>query len=341
MSERIPLPLPPPQLVDGDRFADGRYRYGVPQPNLDAPAGRLKQWHYLSWTTSEWMLVVAAVDVGYLGNLFAYFLDLAEPQRIWQIEVMSPLGRAVRVAASSLSGETRWQTPTETLEIRNSAAADGSGRWQVQLDLPLTNAGQVRRLQAEFSVQGGEALALAWPLLGRHRVYTHKEAGQVAQGSVTLGERTWTSTGLATLDWTRGYHLHRTEWLWASLVAQLADGERLGLNLSALVYDDERGASRENALWWQDHVWPLGGVVFELPVDPERQTWHIRSREPGQVDLRFEPWGARCQNLNALAIVSRYVQPYGRFFGTLQPPGGPQLRVDGAVGVTEQHLARW
>jgi len=262
------LPLPPARLVDGDRFAHGRFRYGVPEPNLAAPAGRLKQWHYLSWTTDEWMLVVAAVDVGYLGNLFGYFLEFAQPQRIWQIEAMSPLGRAVRVAPSSLLGETRWQTPTESLEIRNSAAKDGAGRWQVKLHLPLTCAGQVRRLTADFSVQGGEALALAWPLLGRHRVYTHKEAGQAAQGTVALGDTTWQATGLATLDWTRGYHLHRTEWLWASLTTHLGDGAPLGLNLSALVYDDERGASRENALWWQGHVWPLGGVVFELPVDP-------------------------------------------------------------------------
>ncbi len=340
MSERTVLPLPPTRLVEGDRFADGRFRYGVPEPNLDAPAGRLKQWHYLSWTTDEWMLVVAAVDVGYLGNLFGYFLEFAEPQRIWQVEVMSPLGRAVRVASSSLQGDTRWQTPTETLEIHNGLAENGSGRWQVKLDLPLAHAGQVRRLTADFAIQGGEALALAWPLLGRHRVYTHKEAAQIAQGSVALGEKTWQASGLATLDWTRGYHLHRTEWLWASLAAHV-NGQPLGLNLSALVYDDDRGNSRENALWCQGQVWPLGGVVFELPVDPERQTWHIRSREPGQVDLRFEPWGARCQNLNALAIVSRYVQPYGRFYGTLQPPGGPQWCVDGAVGVTEQHFARW
>jgi hypothetical protein len=342
MTGRTLLDLPPQRLVDGERFAAGRFRYGVPDPNLDAPAGRLKQWHYVAWTTPEWMLVTAVVDVGYLGNLFGYFLEFSDPQRIWQVEALSPLARAVSVALSSLAGTTRWHTPTESVEITGESGVDGAGHWHVQLDLPLQSGGEIRRLQADFTVQGGEALALAWPLLGRHRVYTHKEAAQVAQGTVTIGEKTWKASGLATLDWTRGYHLHRTEWLWASLAAQLPGGDTVGLNLSALVYDDQRGASQENALWWQGHVWPLAGVRFELPLEPECEPWHIVSQQPGELDLRFEPWGARRQNLNLLAIVSRYVQPYGRFFGTLRPPGSDAvLTLAGAVGVTEQHLARW
>lgn len=337
------LQAPPPQLLRHGTPALGAYNRGIPLPDLTAPWYRLKRWHYVSWTTERFMLVAAVVDVGYLGNMFAYLLDLQDPTAIWQTEGLSPLGTAANPAVSSLSGTTSWQQGQNRIALHGQAAADGSGRWHWDLDIKVRRGQETRRLQATVEAIGEDALALVHALPGDRTVYTHKEAGQRAQGSVAMGDLQWQGSGLATLDWTRGHHLRTTRWKWACLVGMLADGRRVGLNLSAEVYDDAAGNSAENALWLDGQAERLAGVQFALPRHPDREPWQIRSIDAGvgEVDLRFVPWGARRQDLDIGLVVSRYVQPYGTFSGQIRTAAGQPLAIDGLVGVVEDHLARW
>ena len=55
--------------------------------------------------------------------------------------------------------------------------------------------------------------------------------------------------------------------------------------------------------------------------------------------LAFAPSGSRSATENLLVVRSSYVQPVGRFRGTLPHPDGPR-EVD-LVGVTEHHTAIW
>jgi hypothetical protein len=107
------------------------------------------------------------------------------------------------------------------------------------------------------------------------------------------------------------------------------------------VYDRPEGTSHENAVFVEGITHSLGGVVFELPEHPERGTWRIQSREAGELDLEFQPLGARKQELDLGLVRSRFVQPYGTFRGRVQPPGGPAVSVERVFGVVEDHDALW
>lgn len=348
MKMNQPFPLPPGTLVDATgRILDGVYQRGVADPQLAGHPWRRKEWQYLSVTTDAWFLGLALVQTGYVGNLFAYVVDRSNPSQPLMMERLSPLGRAVQVAPSSLQGTSRWHSRGQRVTVTAQPQPDGTAHWHWQIDLQLLDSkGKITPLHADLTVTGADALALIHTLPTGKAAYTHKEAGQTVAGTLTCGPIDWhgETTALATLDWTRALALRTTRWKWASGVGILPDGRRLGLNLSAEVYDDAAGHSRENALWLDGAVQPLGGVRFTLPADPLRQPWQIRSLRGGlqpEVDLTFAPQGARQQHLELGLLASRFVQPYGVFTGTIRPQGQDALRVDGLWGVVEDHVARW
>lgn len=321
---------PPRSLRRAGGWAFGRYRHPIEDPSLGAaPRFRTKEWHYHSVVSEEWFLGVAVVQLGYVANAFLYLVERADPARRREHEALSPLGRALSFAPSSVRGETLWQRGADRIAMRYR---DG---WAVELDVGLGD----ERLSGELHIEPRESLAVAFPLGPDRPAYTHKAGGLPARGVLRLGARDIDfSGGLATLDWTRSLARRHTQWKWASFAGRARDGRTLGLNLSADVYDHPQGASHENALFVDGVTCSLGGVAFELPADPVREPWHISSAE---LDLEFQPLGARKQKLDLGLVRSDFVQPYGTFRGRLAPAGVAPAEVDGVFGVVENHDALW
>lgn len=326
-------------LPDG-AVADGQYVGAVADPKLRLPwlvgALRQKQWQYVSLVTEHHLVALAVVQLRYVANCFVYAVDLRDPQRLWQTEALSPLGLAAHFATNSTQGQTTWRAGTTHVAL--TATADG---WAVQLAALLQDGqGQKRRLHGSAQLVAGQPLSLVHRLPTGRAAYTRKDAGLRATMALQLGDDPIAGEALATSDWTQAHAQRVTRWNWASFVVRLADGRRLGSNLSALVYDDANGHGRENALWIDDAVHVLGGVRFSLPADPVTQPWHVQSATDGAVDLRFVPLGARRQNVNFGLISSQFVQPYGLFSGSVRV-ATEVIAVDGAIGVVEDHFAKW
>lgn len=348
---RTLLPTPPEFIVQGDQLAAGCYAAALARPELGLRGwqrlARQKDWTYVSVVTERWFVGLAVVQLGYVANAFVYLVDRTQPGRWWQREVLSPLGRNVQVAASSLGGTTAWRDGDQQVAV-NFASKGFRLALDVQLPpAPGTSGLSQQRLAADMQVQLATPLALITPLPSHGRTphqgvaYTHKEAALVAQGVLTVGGASGTVTGLATLDWTRAHALRTTTWKWASLATQTPAG-RIGLNLSAEVYDDAAGASLENAVWCNGTPHLLPGARFELPDQPQTQPWRIVSFDDGaSFDLRFVPIGARAQDVRAGLVRSSFVQPFGIYNGYVTVPGVGKVALDGAFGVTEDHLSVW
>jgi len=297
---------------------------------------RLKEWHYISVASPRWFFAFAVVNLGYVGKTFAYLIDRERPQQKWEYTRLHPLAFGLSFAESSVRGTTVWKDGRNSLQIRYQ---DG---WQVVIDLELGN----KRVHGEYTVEDAEALALLYRLPSGLPAYTHKAAGLRVQGALQAGcESIDLTSGVGSIDWTRSVAPRVTRWLWSSLQGVSAQGNLLGLNLSALVYDDEQGNSQENALWIDGRVQPLGGVRFDLPDNPRSQDWRIRSRDEAshEVDLTFTPLGTREEQVNLGVVRSNFIQPYGTYRGSLRPAGGgivPQS-VNGMFGVVETHHSVW
>ncbi len=206
--------------------------------------------------------------------------------------------------------------------------------WNVRLNVPLPTG---QTLRGGFRLEPGESsLALLHDLGEGRPAYTHKSAGLRATGSIQLGDEA-IDLGDANgqIDWTRSLAARETRWKWASF-AGTSEGRRVGLNLSAEVYDDAAGNSRENALFVDGHVVPLGGVRFDIGREPGVDDWRIRSREGDEVSLDFRPLGARAQHLDLHVLRSHFVQPYGLFRGRVR-----DIEIDDIFGIVEDHRSVW
>lgn len=335
---------------------------------------RLKEWHYVSVVTDRLYVALGLVQLGYAANAFLYLVDRKQQAAVArEYESLSVLGRHLRFAESSVKGETVWRHRDADVRIAARASSarssvqvsgevpvggsrgglDGGGPsaglgassgagtgpgagpgagWDVRLDVVL---GELP-VAGGFHIEAGESLALLADLGGERPAYTHKAAGLRASGSLRLGDESVDlSGGLAIIDWTRSLAARETRWKWASFAGR-SGARNVGLNLSAEVYDDERGDSLENAFWLDGRVRPLGGVAFEVPRQPGVEDWRIRSRRGDEVDLVFTPLGARAQHLDLKMVRSDFVQPYGTFRGKVC---GQEIRE--VFGVVEDHTSVW
>jgi len=290
------------------------------------PRFRLKEWCYQSVATPEVFVAFAVAQLGYVAQAFAYVVDRRTGARA-SAEHLSPLGRALRVAPCATSGSSHWQSRGVSIVCGFDAG------FTAQLALSLSGA----RAELAWSMQPEDALALVFPLASDRLAYTHKAAGMRVSGRLRWGEANFDLRGgLGTLDYTRSHADRHTRWNWASFTGHTASGRRLGINLSAHVYDDNTGNSTENARWLDGRVQVLGGVRFEVPT-PTTGTWRIVSRDgSGEVDLTVRPAGERRSALDLKLVRSAFAQPYGEASGMLCGE-----RVEGLYGVVEDHDALW
>lgn len=327
-----------------DSYSFGVYRRAIANPNVCASGClaplRLKEWHYVSVSTPRHFFACAIVRLGYAAKMFAYLVDREHPDRTVEASTLHPLSLGVRFASSSIAGRTVWHKGNRSLQIEY--VQNPTPGWNLDVNLELGSV----VLQGQLHIEDAEALALLYKLPTGNPAYTHKAAGLFLRGKLTAnGQPIELTDAMAGIDWTRSVALRQTRWLWSALQGVTPQRQRVGLNLSALVYDDENGNSQENALWVDGKVYPLGGVQFVLPKDPRKQPWRIHSRSGGtkEVDLLFTPLGTREEHVHLGLIKSDFIQPYGTYQGTVCPTdsGIPSLSVGGLFGVVETHESVW
>ncbi len=359
MNTTLPSDLssPPTATIGANREIHfGRFDQPIAKPAIAALGrqcrARTKRWQYTSLTLAEHFVAIAVADLGYAAHAFVYVVrhpqDPGSPQRAIEhasLTLTQSLRPALHMAESSIAGTSTWRRRGEHIAITwrthgRSVAVTAVPGWHLDLDWPLGT----QRLRGQIVVDrpvASRCLALVHPVAPNQPAYTHKEAGLPAVVDLRFGDEAIVGPAVATIDWTVGWMSRETRWKWTSAAWLTPDGRRAGLNLSAQVYDDDAGHSRENAVWLDGQLWPLRGVRYDVPANPASEPWRIRSLGGDEVDLTFHPRGARSERLNVGLIVSEFVQPYGSFTGRIRAPNGPDLSLDGVFGVVEDHLSRW
>jgi hypothetical protein len=261
----------------------------------------LKRWRYVGVFGEELMACAALVQVGPARQSFWALYRRGEDE-LRQRTRLLPRRRELQLARGRQAGADGAAAPGG-LRIRDRGVA---------LDL---------RLDEEAGIEARCAH-------GREHVWTRKQAGIGARGTLAIG-------GLpprelrarAVIDDTAGYHARHTEWWWSAGVGQAPDGAALAWNLVSGVNDPPSGSER--ALW-------IDGAPHEVPP-VEFSASLLRVRGEDGSELRFHPEAERAHRQNLLLVSSDYRAPFGSFSGTL--PGGVALAH--GLGVVEHHRALW
>ncbi len=324
-------PAPDTVVIDGAP-AHGRYTGCIPAIDWSALKPRPgwlwrrlhhKRWHYVGLGNDAVFIGVAIVDVGWAASAFAYLFDRqARTLRAdWSQDGLP--GLQARVGDAPLAGADTWfRGPGARLSLRE---AGGRLRLQVatralRIDAELDLAAMAPPLLAIGPIAGGLAHATqktsALPVRGHAEAGGHRFALDSAWGAVDA------SNGLLARD---------TAWRWAS-----AHGPGVGFNLQQGYF-----GHHENVLWLDGRPTPLGAAHFDFDAARPLSTWRVRT-DDGLLDLVFTPEGARSADKNLGLAASRYVQPVGTFSGSVRAsPQALARRVDGLLGVTEDHRSRW
>jgi Protein of unknown function (DUF2804) len=258
-------------------------------PKLFSGTRPLKRWRYVAVFCEELMACAAHVQIG------------PARQSFWALHVR---------------GEERLRERTRMLPRHSEVDVD-NGRMRIH------DRGVALELRLEEDA-GFSARCAS----GRAEVWTRKQAGIHAHGTLTLGGGAVRAIAArAVIDDTVGHHARVTEWRWSAGVGEGVDGAELAWNLVSGVNDPERGSER--AVW-------VDGLAHEAPpVSFASDLSRIDCEDGSRLDFAAEAERSRREHL--LIVSSDYRAPFGTFSGAL--PGGIELAR--GLGVVEHHRARW
>lgn len=217
-----------------------------------------------------------------------------------------------------------WDRRTGVLDTQTQLLP--TGQIQVGPKSVYVRSGSAR---LELAVSpAGEPVEVVSPHGGGY-IWTRKVPVRV-DGHLTLGMEIRPVSGYGILDQSAGYHARETEWEWSAGVGTTVDGWPVTWNLVRGVHDSE--TMSERTVWVNGRPAEVPPVRFSDDLD-ELWGWD------GSV-LEFEEEAVRHRRDSIGLVTSDYVQPFGRFHGTL--PGGVELSgQEPAFGVMERHRARW
>jgi hypothetical protein len=207
----------------------------------------IKRWQYMGFVSSDVVVGMAVVDIGYAHTAFVYAYTRAD-QKLHEYSYVDVRRIRSTLSASSLSGTSEHVAGKGVIRMDNQLQR-ASRRAQVHLPDAL-------RIDIVTDERSFTPLC-AVTRDGLHGYnYCHKAAGFPVSGFVEVSGQRLAFTGddaFGTLDWTAGCLGRNTYWNWASGGGRLEDGRRLGINLVSGVND--RGFTEKHLLelgiWWR------------------------------------------------------------------------------------------
>jgi hypothetical protein len=287
----------------------------------------LKRWRYVGVFCEQLMACAAIVQVGPARQCFwALYLreGAGRPGETGTAGARGPR-QAERHSADQLRERTRTFARRGAVELPAGRMLVRDGGVRLELALQETHG---IKAKCTHGGSGCKALAADEEALGAGEVWTHKQAGGRAHGSLALdGGPASEIEAFSVIDETVGYHARHTEWRWSAGVGRGPDGSALAWNLVQGVNDPPTGSERA--------VWVDGVPAEPAPVSFAADLSEVLAADGAR--LRFAAEAQRRRRENLLIVRSDYTAPFGSFSGVL--PGG--IALERGLGVMEHHRARW
>jgi len=283
------------------------------------------QFCFIGIISKEIMAGLAVVDLKYASSAFFYACSRNDKKIIEIKKTGIPLKTDISISSDPSDPAFCFISDTLSIEFSNSRVLVKSEKIKLDAILDFSDISPLR-LCTRAGYRG-------W-------VYTEKSTPLNIKGTLDIQGRKIlleSPETLALMDWTSGYMRRHTCWNWASTASQLADGRKLGLNLSWGV--NETGWT-ENAFWLDDKMIRCSNSIFVFNRDDLMKPWKIYS-EDGKIDLEFIPEAIRSEKIWALVAASRFTQLAGLFNGVLRTADGEEIFLGGIPGWTEDHYAKW
>ena len=297
---------------------------------------RVKRWDYYGITTSSYYYSFTIGDIGYLGSIFAYAVNLYTGEYHEQTLTI-PFGRGIQLPRNSTDGESFFTDGKVSLRF---SARPGQRR----LEVTWPNFWNNEPFAADVTFQTPdehESLVLATSYGKRRFYYNRKMNCLPATGWVDYNgrhEELEPNQSLGNMDWGRGVWHYNSAWVWASASGFYMDGRTIGLNLGYGSRDIP--AASEHCLILDGRVHKFEQVNIDFDPNDYMRAWKMNSPD-GRLSLEFRPMKDRLAKTNLIVLFSEVHQMFGRYFGKLVTDDGETLLIAGLPGFAEHHRAHW
>lgn len=311
-----------PQCIDIKNF-----NYSTPfKKNITGFTKKLhyKQFQFMSFNNSDYVIGLAIVDLGWVGHGFFYCYDLKN-QKVFELSFLQAFAKDTYVC-SHLIGTSYFKKGRFFIQIKKQL----NGR-QV-----LVKYGKQRLLDVWVEQTGIEPLALCTPTGVAGWTYTHKQTTLPVEGQVLISKNPINLKEhgfMAAIDDTCGMLRPETAWHWLSLSGVDSTGQQLGLNLATGVNETY---STENSIWQNGQISELPPVLFERTA---KDQWRISSAN-GDIDLKVTTSWRRHEAKNFIVVASQFSQWVSEVSGRIKI-NGEWIEIPTQVALLEQHYARW
>lgn len=322
----------PPRAVVG---ADGSPAFGSfsgPLPHVDLAPLRVsmlrriamrKRWVYVAIANREVFVGLAIVDLGYATKTFAFVYR--DGTLLSDRTALGPSTAGMVSDTIADGAHARFSREGAFAELRRQG-----GLIDVQAKFPGLS------LQARLDARTNRPpLSAVGPIPGGVLNTTEKQALLTVTGEARVaGARIPLDDAFGGYDYTHGLLARHTRWKWAYLLGNATDGTRVGMNLVEGFLGE-----RECGVWLDDALHPVGEGIFSFDEKRPLAPWNIRTT-CGNVDLAFTPHAMHAEEENLVVVKSHFVQPIGKYRGTLRV-GGRAVTLDGVLGVAEDQDVLW
>lgn len=338
------------ELIDQDGQADfGIFPDGVDDINyldfdLRSTMGKSRstlfkklsfnQFQFISLSCEQLIIGLAIVDLKIASHCFVYVYD-SQTTEFDEVSFISLLALNTCIDSTPNTGQATFR------KGRNSVTINTTAKPQIRsVEVNLKSGLKISACIDESINYNPLAVCVRAGFTGFH--FTQKTAALPCTGTLQWRGKKYVFEELkilASVDWSAGFMRRETFWNWGSLACTLADGRRLGLNLSAGVI--ETGFT-ENALWLDGTLYKIDMVDFQFERYGNAKAtskWRLRSKD-GIINLYFEPEGKRQDKTNLIIIATNFTQHFGRYYGEITL-ADEVITLNGEWGFTEDHYAKW
>lgn len=296
---------------------------------------RIKRWDYYAIFTPDHFFSFTIGDIGYLGSVFAYTIDL-NSWKYHEETLTIPLARGITLPRNSTSGESRFDNGrvklrfiAEPTQRRLEVNWPGFGGQKLEAEVTLTLSPQ------------HESTVNVIPIGSKRFYYTRKVNCLPASGWVIChGKRheLEPQSSLGCLDWGRGIWNYQSFWIWGSVNGFLPDGRTIGLNLGAGIGD--MSAATDCSLILNGRIHKFGQVNYDYDSQNFMRPWRIQD-EDGRLNLTFIPKLERVAKTDFKLLYSEVHQMFGYYHGEAMSDDGETIQIREQIGFIEEHKAKW
>jgi hypothetical protein len=297
---------------------------------------REKRWSYIGVISDECISGTALVHLGYACNAFSFVYDRKEKKLIEKGYVLSPFS-GMQFDRNPDNGDCRMQNKGDSIDMLHRC---NEGKRLLTINIAKDTPQQIlANITIEEDLQS-KPLQLLTPMQNGKKVFTQKNAGLRAEGSIQTKDKKFTfnkDNSFVIFDWTNGFHNRITEWNWASAGGISNCGKRIGINFSSGVYTS---GYEENVIWIDGEPELQEKIIFNYNAQQSLDPWTITNTDK-TIHLTFIPEQMRCSKDNFGIIASSFMQPCGSYSGFITSKAGERIEINNMGGVVEEHYARW